>query len=393
MSEQLKADVIIVGGGLMGAASAFFLRRRGRSVILLERGLVGQQASGVNFGNVRRQGRYLPQLPLAHRSRAIWGRMKELIGEDAEFLVTGHVRGVYDEAQAAVVEKYAKDARGWGLDLELVGGSEFRRRFPFFGPEVICGSYSPKDGHANPRLAAPAFGRAAARAGATVIESCEVLSIDKDGEDFRVQAADGRTFRAPCALICAGAWGDKLSAAFGEPVPMTPHGPTMGVTEPVPYGIIPVVGVSTKVPHEVVYFRQVKRGNIVFGGGLRGPAYPDIKRAYVLPENTLLQLRELRRLAPALGKLQVLRTWSGIEGYMRDELPVMGTSGRVSGLYYAFGFSGHGFQLGPGVGDVMAELITTGATSTPIEPFHIRRFAAAPVCAPVPIPLAAQATA
>ncbi|HSV80029.1 MAG TPA: FAD-binding oxidoreductase [Ramlibacter sp.] len=393
MSDDRKADVIIIGGGLMGAASAFFLRKRGRSVILLERGLVGQQASGVNFGNVRRQGRYLPQLPLAHRSRAIWGQMNELLGEDAEFLATGHVRGVYDEAQAAVVEKYASDARGWGLDLEIVGGNDFRRRFPFFGPEVICGSYSPNDGHANPRLAAPAFGRAAARAGAQVIENCEVLSVDKDGEDFRVQAADGRTFRAPCALICAGAWGDKLSAAFGEPVPMTPHGPTMGVTEPMPYGIIPVVGVSTKVPHEVVYFRQVKRGNIVFGGGLRGPAYPDIKRAYVLPENTLLQLRELRRLAPALGKLQVLRTWSGIEGYMRDELPVMGPSGRVSGLYYAFGFSGHGFQLGPGVGDVMAELIATGATSTPIEPFHIRRFAAAPVSAPAPVAHAAQAIA
>ena len=393
MPEQLKADVIIVGGGLMGAASAFFLRKLGRSVTLVERGLVGQQASGVNFGNVRRQGRYLPQLPLAHRSRAVWGQMKELLGDDAEFLVTGHVRGVYDEAQAEVVEKYASDPRGWGLDLEIVGGSEFRRRFPFFGPEVICGSYSPNDGHANPRLAAPAFGRAAARAGAQVIENCEVLAIDKDGEDFRVQAADGRTFRAPCALICAGAWGDKLSAAFGEPVPMTPHGPTMGVTEPMPYGIIPVVGVSTKVPHEVVYFRQVKRGNIVFGGGLRGPAYPDLKRAYVLPENTLLQLRVLRRLAPALGKLQVLRTWSGIEGYMRDDLPVMGPSGRVSGLYYAFGFCGHGFQLGPGVGDVMAELISTGATSTPIEPFHIRRFAFQPVSAAAPVSPAAQATA
>jgi len=393
MADQLKADVIVVGGGLMGAASAFFLRRRGRSVILLERGLVGQQASGVNFGNVRRQGRFLPQLPLAHRSRAIWGQLKQLLGEDAEFLATGHVRGVYDESQAAVVEKYASDARGWGLELEIVGGREFRRRFPFFGPDVICGSYSPDDGHANPRLAAPAFGRAAARGGAQVIENCEVLAIGKDGEDFRVEAADGRTFSAPAALICAGAWGDKLSGAFGEPVPMTPHGPSMGVTEPVPYGIVPVVGVSSRVAHEVVYFRQVKRGNIVFGGGLRGPAYPDLKRAYVLPENTLRQLRELRRLAPALGRLQVLRTWSGIEGYMRDELPVMGHSRRVSGLYYAFGFCGHGFQLGPGVGDVMAELIATGATSTPIDPFLIQRFDTAPVSANPPASIEAQAIA
>jgi len=375
MSRELAADVVIVGGGLMGASSAFFLRQRGCSVILLERGLVGQQASGVNFGNVRRQGRFLPQLPLAHRSRAIWGRMKELLGDDAEFIATGHVRGVYTPAQAAVIEQYAADARGWGLELEIIGGSAFRRRFPFFGPEVIAGSYSPNDGHANPRLAAPAFGRAAARDGATIVENCEVLTVEKHGEDFRVLCADGRVVRAPAALLCAGAWADKLSAAFGEPVPLTPRGPSMGVTEPMPYGIVPVVGVSTSIAHEGVYFRQVKRGNIVFGGGLRGPAYPDLKRAYVLPENTLRQLRELRRLAPALGKLQLLRTWSGIEGYLQDDLPVMGASARVAGLFYAFGFCGHGFQLGPGVGDVMAELIATGATSTPIEPFHIRRFA------------------
>ena len=77
-----QADVIIVGGGFMGAATAFFLRQRGRSVILLERGLVGQQASGVNFGNVRRQGRFLPQLPLANRAREIWGKLPELIQHD-----------------------------------------------------------------------------------------------------------------------------------------------------------------------------------------------------------------------------------------------------------------------------------------------------------------------
>jgi sarcosine oxidase subunit beta len=374
----LAADVVIVGGGLMGASAAFFLRQRGRSVVLLERGLVGQQASGVNFGNVRRQGRYLPQLPLAHRSRDIWGRLPQLIGEDAEFIPTGHVRVVYTEAQLAAVAKYAADAKGWGLDLEIIGGDAVRKRFPFFGPEVVGGSYAPVDGHANPRLAAPAFGRAAKRSGAQVIENCEVIDIQKEGTDFRVTAKDGTVVKAPATLVCSGAWGGAMSAAFGEPVPIQPKGPTMGVTEPVPYGIIPVVGVSSPIAHEVVYFRQVKRGNIVFGGGERNPAYLDERRAQVTPQFTLSQLHELRRVAPALSKLHVLRTWSGVEGYLDDDIPIMGPSARVSGLYYAFGFCGHGFQLGPGVGDVMAELIATGSTTTPIDPFHIRRFAAAP---------------
>ena len=166
-----------------------------------------------------------------------------------------------------------------------------------------------------------------------------------------------------------------MSEQFGEPVPIAVHGPQMAVTEPTTYGIRPVVGVSSPNIEEVLYFRQVKRGNIVIGGCARGPAYPDVRRAYVLPQNTMLQFRQMHRLAPALAKLNIIRVWSGIEGYMPDDRPVMGASGNVSGLYYAFGFCGHGFQLGPGVGDTMAELIDTGATSTPLEPFDIRRFA------------------
>jgi sarcosine oxidase subunit beta len=378
-TRQLAADVVIVGGGIVGAASAFFLRRRGLSVVLLERGLVGQQASGVNFGNVRRQGRFLPQLPLAHRSRDLWGRLPELIGHDAEFIVTGHVRVVYDEGGVAAIEQYAADARPWGLDLQILGKAEVHKRFPFLGPDVIGGSLSPNDGHANPRLAAPAFGRAARKAGAIVLEHCEVLDIQKDALDFHVTARDGTSVAAPVALVCAGAWAGKFSADFGEPVPLVQRGPTMGVTEPVPYGIVPVVGVTSSKPDDDMYFRQVRRGNIVFGGSVRNAAYLDERRAQPRPGNTLLQLPHLRRIAPALANVHVLRTWSGVESYFADDLPVMGPSDRVSGLYYAFGFCGHGFQTGPGVGDVMAELIARGATSIDLAPYGIHRFGASPV--------------
>ena len=181
-------------------------------------------------------------------------------------------------------------------------------------------------------------------------------------------------FRAAQLLISAGAWGNKLSTQFGEPVPLVTHGPQMAVTEPVPYAIEPVLGVSTSVPHEVVYLRQVKRGNIVFGGGNRGPASAETLRAFVKPENTLSQLSEITRIVPALNRLNIIRVWSGIESYLPDDIPIMGPSAKISGLHYAFGFCGHGFQLGPGVGDVMAELIDTGSTTTPIEPFAISRF-------------------
>jgi sarcosine oxidase, subunit beta len=374
MSAPTRTDVIVVGGGIMGAATAFFLRRRGRSVALLERGLIGQQASGTNFGNVRRQGRFLPQLPLANRSRDIWGRLGDLLGEDAEFLPSGHIRITYSDEMTARVETYAREAQHYGLDLEIISGNELRHRFPFLGPQVRAGSYSPLDGHANPRLAAPAFGRAARREGALVLENTEIATVEKDGEDFRVESTDGRVFRAPVLMISAGAWANRLSAQFGEPVPLAIHGPQMAVTEPMPYAIAPVMGVSTDVPNEVVYFRQIKRGNIVLGGGNRGPASAETSRAAVLPENTLSQFEQIVRIAPALRRLSIIRVWSGVESYLPDDIPIIGPSAKVPGLYYAFGFCGHGFQLGPGVGDVMAELIDTGKTTTPIEPFAMARF-------------------
>ena len=173
MSKQ--ADVIVIGGGIMGTSTAFFLRRRKRSVIVLERGLTGQQASGVNFGGIRRQGRALPQLAMANRALETWRRSKELLNEDVEFLASGHTRVCYHEHDADYFDRYAADARAYGLDLEVLHGAAMFERFPFLGREVLAASISPLDGHANPRLASPAFARAArgsARGSSRIRRSC-----------------------------------------------------------------------------------------------------------------------------------------------------------------------------------------------------------------------------
>ncbi len=374
MSAPARAcDAIVVGGGIVGASAAFFLRRRGLSVTLLERRLVGQEASGTNFGNIRRQGRPLSQLPLAHRAYGIWTRLPELVGQDCEFLRVGHLRVAYDEAREESFRQHARDAAETGLVLEVSSGREMRERYPYLGPDVKAASMSPADGHANPRLAAPAFGRAARAAGASVLENTKVTAIEKSGEDFRVATTAGE-FRAPLVLVAAGAWAGGLCEALGEPVPLEANGPQMGVTEPANYRLGPTLGVSTTVKAESIYLRQVKRGNIVFGGGPWGPADPEAGRARVLPENTIAQLAQLRRFVPALGRLNVIRVWSGIESYLPDELPVVGPSPRTPGLHYAFGFSGSGFQIGPGVGDAMAELMATGATASPLGEFSMARF-------------------
>ena len=336
---------------------------------------MGRQASGTNFGNVRRQGRDLAQMPLANRARSVWGRMKELIGEDLEFVPYGHLRVCYTEAQAAVLERHVRDVKPLGLELELFSAEQLRKRWGIFSPAIVAGSLSPHDGHANPRLAGPAFARAAQREGAQVIEHAEAVHVERDRGGFVAHTVAGSRHFAEQLLVCCGAWSGRLAALFGEDVPLEARGPQMGVTEPLPYAVGPSIGISSPIESEGLYFRQIRRGNVVFGGGLKGPALPGPIRAYVKPDNTLRQLRELRRFVPAFAHVQLIRVWSGIEGYTGDAVPVLGPSAKTAGLHYAFGFNGEGFAIGPGVGEVMAELIATGETTTPIEPFSIARFA------------------
>lgn len=369
-------DVIVLGGGLMGTASAFFLARRGARVTLIERNRIGTGATIASFGNIRRTGRYLPQLPLAHRSRALWAQAEELLDRDVEFRATGHLRLIFDNDSLSDMRVFATAAQPWGLHFDELGQTEIRRRFPGLGPDAIAASFSPEDGSGNPRLIAPAFADAASRLGVRIIEQSEIGAISCGSGGFAVETGAGR-IEAEALLNCAGAWGGLIAAQFGEHVPIEAFGPQMGVTEPLPHRILPVVGAWSRKANGGAYLRQVERGNIVFGGGVaRVPVDLDPGYAQTDPTGIAKQMRALLRLLPALSDVTVIRTWSGCEGYVRDMLPVMDVSATTPGLFHAFGFCGHGFQLGPGVGDAMAELITTGSCETPLQDFRINRFAA-----------------
>ena len=133
MTERLTTDVTIIGGGVAGCAAAVALRRVGLKVVLLEKGACGAGASGVNFGGVRQQGRSLVELPLARRSRAIWDKLNEMLGEDVEFEATGHIKLARSEADMAELERYARDAAEHGLELQLLGANAARADLPWLG--------------------------------------------------------------------------------------------------------------------------------------------------------------------------------------------------------------------------------------------------------------------
>jgi sarcosine oxidase subunit beta len=368
----IDSDVAIVGGGIVGCATALYLARRGVDVTLCEKAVCGAMASGVNFGGVRQQGRNLAELPLARRSRELWPRLGEIIGDGCEFTASGHLKLAHDAAEMAELAAHAAATAAYGLDLELLGEAELRRRFPWLSRSVVGGCWCAEDGQANPRLVGPAFARAGRAAGAHIREHCEIVEAGHDGDRFILSDRNGMTLRAARMLNCAGAWGAALAARFGEPVPLTAKAPQMVVTEPTAHFIEPVLG----VPRGKLYLRQIKRGNVIFGVEDReGLADTRTSRATVLPKYTLAAGAVAASLIPRLRRLNIIRVWTGIEGYTPDHIPVIGPSRTTPGLFHAFGFSGHGFQLGPAMGEIMGELLTTGETETPIDAFDIARFA------------------
>jgi sarcosine oxidase subunit beta len=374
-AERLDFDVIVAGGGLVGSSTALMLARRGLKVGLFERRYCGAQASGVNYGGVRTQGRPVEQLPLAIRARALWSRLPELVDTDGELVVSGHLRLGRSDADMAALEAYARVANPFGLGLRVTGGAAFRERYPWLGAAAFGGSLCPTDGHANPRIVSPAFARAARAAGADIREQTAVTGLRHDGSRFVVSAQHDSgariDARSTWLVNAAGAWGNTIAGQFGETAPIEPIYPNMLVTEPLPRFIEHNLGVYGGG----VYARQVTRGNVVIGGG-RGTG--DGEYAQPLTDTTRRVMRVACELLPALREALVIRTWTGVEGRTPDDNPIIGASTTTPNLLHAFGFSGGGFLLAPGVGDVLAEIIATGETHTPLDAFGIGRFLAAP---------------
>ena len=365
----LQSDVLVIGAGIAGCATALQLARRGRKVTLVERDQAGVRASGVNFGGVRQNGRDLRELPIAMRARAMWDDLPNLIGFDGEFRATGNLRLASDEERAAQLDDFYTAATAQGLELLRLERADLKVIYPWLSAKPIRGVLCPNDGHANPRLVGPAFAFAAQNAGATVVEHTEITEGWYANGAFHLRSSDNRSFTAPVLVNCAGAWAGTVADWFDELVTLTPETPQVQVTEPLPYRIEPVLGFMGGD----FYLRQTLRGNILFGSG-QGRASPDILRSRPLPETMRRGAEIAIDFIPGLAHVPIIRSWTGVDGDTLDGVCVLGASETHPGLFHAFGFSGHGFLLGPAVGAVLTELILDGKTKTEIGGLGIGRF-------------------
>ena len=364
--------MVIVGGGLHGCSAALHLARAGASVIVLEKDHVARHASGVNAGGVRRLGRDFAEVPLSVASLDLWHRIEELVDDACGFEPVGQVKVAEDEAALAAMRSRCEKLAAMGFaHEELIGRDALREWLPMVAPHCVGGVVCRDDGAALPFRTTLAFKRKAQSLGVAFHEGTRADAVGRRDGVWRVSTTAG-TFEGGALVNCAGAWAGEIARQLGEPVPMEATALMLMITGRVAPFVKPVVGVQGRP----LSFKQYANGTIMIGGGQRGRADLATNRTTLDYERLAFNAKTAADLFPQMRHAQIVRAWAGIEGMMPDGIPVIGPSSRQERAWHAFGFSAHGFQLGPIVGSIVADLVTTGATRLPIAPFAIGRFAA-----------------
>lgn len=358
-------DVAVVGGGLHGLSAALNLARRGRRVVVIERRWTGRHASGATAAGVRTLGRDEAEIPISLEAMEMWHRIEAIVGDGCGFHAHGQMRiAERAEHMPDLLQREAR-IRELGYDHEeIIGANELRRLVPALSPHCVGALIARNDGAADPHRTLLAFRRACEAAGVVIAEGCGVEAVDRVGADWSL-ACGAQQFETPVVVNAAGAWAARLAALFGDDIALGVRASMMIVTERLAPLLAPVVSVVGRA----LSFKQSDQGTLVIGGGLQGAADLDRERSTVNYTELAKGARAASDLFPAVASARIARCWTGIEAQTRDHIPVIGASPNAPGLFHAFGFSGHGFQLVPVVGAIMAELVIDGATSREIAAF------------------------
>lgn len=358
-------DVAVVGGGLHGLSAALHLARAGRRVAVIERRWTGRHASGATAAGVRTLNRDIAEVPISLEAMAMWHDIAALVGDDCGFHAHGQMRiAEREEHMPALLQREAKMRSLGYTHEEMIDAAELRRLVPALSPHCIGALVARNDGAADPHRTILAFRRACEAEGVVIAEGCGVEAVERQCEGWLL-ACGTRRFRAPVVVNAAGAWAGRLAALFGDEIALGVRASMMMVTE----RLAPLLGPVVSVVGRALSFKQSDQGTLVIGGGLQGAADVAHERSTVNFTELAKGARAASDLFPIVRGVRIARCWTGIEAQTRDHLPVIGASPNAPGLFHAFGFSGHGFQLVPVVGAILTDLVTQGATRREIAAF------------------------
>lgn len=416
-----SVDVAVVGGGIIGVMSAYWLARAGQRVVLVDKGRIAAEQSGRNWGWIRQQGRDPAELPVMVEARRHWCDLAPQLDVDIGLHQGGTLYLAQSAARMAAFEQWLPHARDHGLDTKLLTGLALAQVVPGAQGSFPGGLWTASDMRAEPWLAVPALARLAARAGATIRESCAARALDLEGGRIAGVVTEAGRIRAGAVVVAGGAWSRLLLSAHGVALPQLSVRASVAATAPLPLVTEAGVGAAglafrrradggyTFAPagyHELFlgpdafaslrhYLTQVRADPFGTRYRLAAPrGYPDAWGTARRPDPDRPGPFEAMRVldpAPNLHKLEGLKqkfaqmypdlppvrfraVWAGMIDTMPDIVPVIDKVASIEGLTIATGMSGHGFGIGPGVGRVVADLVMGKASGHDLHRFRLARF-------------------
>ena len=375
MSKR-TADVIIIGGGVVGCAAAYYLAKKGvTDIIVLEADKsIGHGGSSRNGGGVRQSGRDVRELPYAmYAVQNMWPTLSEELGMDVEYYQRGNLRLGKTDAHLKKLNTLASNAQALGLDMHVIDGKEVKEICPYLSDEIIGASWCPTDGHANPLLTTLAYYKRALEMGVRFFTEAKVQTLKKiKGVLRQVILETGEIFEGEQVIVAAGYESRFLARTVGIDVPMTRYFEEALVTEMQPKMFDIMLGTADAD----FYGHQSQHGSFVFGSesGLEEATdmAPEDLRTSALTLSA--GCRAVMGYIPMLADAKIVRSWGGWLDLCYDGVPVISKVKEVPGLILAWGFTGHGFGTAPSVGLMLAQMVLGEETVVDISALRYDRF-------------------
>lgn len=381
-------EAVIIGGGIIGVSTAYYLARKGVSTTLLESGDLAGGTSGSCDRAIMIQSKN-PGLPLsmALAGSKLYESLESELGEDLEYGKIGGMILIESEEEMRVMEKIVGRQREAGIDVAILGRSETLARQPAVSPHVLGATYWNGDADVNPVKVCFAMGRAAASRGADIRLGTRVTGFIKDKDGIAGVRTGSGDIKAGKVIIAAGVWTPELGKMAGLHIPIIPRKGQILVTEK----ISPLINgnilsgryIACKHNPELakaggeysalglgLSMGQTRSGNLLIGGTREFAGYD----CGTTPEAVRAIAGEAVRLFPALKKVNLLRTFAGLRPYTPDGMPIVGPVPERPGLFIAAGHEGDGIALGPVTGSLLADMVAGTAGGWDLSPLSITRF-------------------
>ncbi len=372
-----STEVVIVGGGVIGCAIAYFLRKRDIAVKVLERGEIGAQASNAAAGLLAPLGPLPGPGPLADLLLgsfalfpALVAELEDVSGIRVEYERTGALRTVRDAKRVAGLRKRMEEWQPLGLQMYWLSGDEARQREPLLAADICGAIYAPEESQVRAPLLVKAFGQAATRLGAVFYSHREIKRLQRHGTRVTgVYTSEGETIACDHLVIAAGAWAARCGDWLGFELPVSPlRGQILSLRQ----AGLPTLPLRHIVFGEAAYLAPKEDGTIVVGATKEEVGFD----AGITADGVIWLLETARKLTPALGQSSVEALWAGLRPKTPDGQPILGAAPEWENVTLATGHNSVGVLLSAITGQCIAELVATGRTPGIIAPFALTRFTA-----------------